>query len=133
MLVNFKTILRGETADEELREKRSDIREVKPVTIQFCCREMEEAFEEHIIGFSDWREHPQKDPHVNIYDQAYHTDIMHLNFCPFCGSEIKVNNVKTVEIRLKPRQKKVLKKWNECLEVPVKKTEEEKHGQKETG
>lgn len=125
MIVNFKTILRGETAREEQREKPSDVREVKPITIQFCCGPMEKAFAEDMIGFSDWCEYPQEDPHVNIYGQISHVDLMHLNFCPFCRAKIKVNNVRTVEIRLKPRQKKVLKTWDEELEIPVKKTKEE--------
>lgn len=123
MLVKFKTILQGEAAGGE-GENPNDIRELKLLALEFCCSEMEKACGEEMIGFSDWREHPQTDPHLNIYDQAYHTEVAHLNFCPFCGKEIKVENIETVKIRLRHRREKVLKTWTEYLEVPVNKTEE---------
>lgn len=48
---------------------------------------MEKAWEENIVGFSDWYEYPQRDARVNLYNRYY--DNLEINYCPFCGQVIE--------------------------------------------
>lgn len=118
MLVTTKTILRGDKARDNLREKRSDIHEVRAVDVQFCCKEMRRAFEDHYIEFSDWHEYPQYDKHINIYD-VYHQS-KHINFCPFCGEKIRIENMETVELIRGAKRKVVdVREVTDYIEKPV--------------
>jgi hypothetical protein len=60
----------------------------------FCCDEMNEAWEDKVVGFGD-REGMTTDPSVNIYqctvwpEGTIWTEYQ-IRFCPFCGTEIEL-------------------------------------------
>ena len=57
------------------------------VNIKHCCEEMEKAWQEDIIGFSDWHEYPQENTTVNLYSTSH--DNLEIKYCPFCGEAIE--------------------------------------------
>jgi len=58
----------------------------------YCCDEMEEAWEDGLVGFGD-HEGETEEPAVNLYrvdvwPEATIWTAYAIRFCPFCGSEI---------------------------------------------
>lgn len=62
--------------------------EIRKSTIDYCCDEMESAFNTGHIKFGEFDSMCNKDSNVNIFDVAQ--DPIAIRLCPFCGEEIEI-------------------------------------------
>ena len=65
--------------------------------IEFCCDEMEEAYNNSCFGFGRWYEYGDtySNTKINIYNKKGEciVDSLPINNCPFCGEKIEVEKV----------------------------------------
>ena len=98
MKVYYKTILRGELAGSSWvfeRNSPNDVWEYIFEKADFCCRKMENAFDDRFIFFGEYEGHLNDDNHVNIgichpYPEGASWDEMAIIYCPFCGKQIEL-------------------------------------------
>ena len=68
----------------------------------YCCSRLKLAFDREVIGFGDIDEDLRTgDNSINIfkYDLRASEHVLYpIDFCPFCGSEIKIEFVKNVKL-----------------------------------
>jgi len=105
-LIKYKTVLYGyDSPDSISPHKKGDVDELKLVELDECCDNMATAYRnEDILDFADGRWA------IEIYrwDSPYHFPI---SFCPFCGAEIVLVEVKRVALL----EKKVYKSCTETV------------------
>jgi hypothetical protein len=101
MKILTKTITEPKNATHWLCPvRKGDIRQVKSLEETFCCKEMQEAWGEYLqFGDSDFL---NKNANVNLIKAACYpsgtvVDYMAIQFCPFCGRKIEIENVETIE------------------------------------
>lgn len=84
----------------KLIKETEHLKDYRKVNEEFCCNEMEEAFEDKFINFGEYDYYGyQNDNNVNIYHCSPYPegacwDEMAIKFCPFCGEEIIVEQIK---------------------------------------
>jgi len=115
LIVEYKTILYGELTTLSLY-RPNNIYNIEIVNIDYCCPEMESAFDEGFIGFGDY-EGLNRDCNVNLYKDSYGYDNLTIKFCPFCKKPIITKEVKRV--KLKKKEKTIRKKVTDYEEVSI--------------
>lgn len=109
MIVNYKTVQRD-----------SDIYPTSyiQIGIKYCCKEVEEAFDEYYMGFGEYDGTLNQEPKVCLYTRKWDCEYeMPVDYCPFCGKKIQCQSVKTVkEIEQK---KEITKTITETIEVDL--------------
>ena len=85
MLIRYKTIV----------EEGQELYELK--TIDFCCLEAKEAWDNRILVFN---KHSEQNHSLNIYgeNKDYKMIYLKINYCPFCKSEIKTEEIEKVKV-----------------------------------
>jgi hypothetical protein len=61
----------------------------------FCCENMEDAWDKHVVGFGDYETMCNKNTDVNLYEWAIYpegsfTSNWPIRFCPFCAQPVEV-------------------------------------------
>jgi len=72
--------------------------------IEFCCREMEKAYDENFIQFKNVMSHSGVTAHPigcglaiikkTCFPECTCEDEMYIYFCPFCGKRIQIKGLK---------------------------------------
>lgn len=87
MLIKYKTIIWDH--DNQL------LHEVQ--NIDFCCLEAENAYENKLFIFNNNNEQ-NRSLHIIGENNKYETIYLKINYCPFCKSEIKTEEIEKVKI-----------------------------------
>jgi len=72
-----------------------DTEEIQEGIREYCCKEMEEAWENKYIGFGEFDSILNRNDDVNIYrcfpyPEGVCWEEMAITYCPFCGERIKI-------------------------------------------
>jgi len=75
--------------------RKGDVEKIKGVVESACCPDMELALEENFIGFGEYDSMLNRVQsiciyHCSPYPEGACWDEMIIDFCPFCGDEIIV-------------------------------------------
>ena len=73
--------------------RKGDVEEIKGEIESSCCLDMKMALDEYYVGFGEYDDLLNEVPgvciyHCNPYPEGASWDEMIINFCPFCGEEI---------------------------------------------
>ena len=127
MKAYYKTVLKGETAGRNSNlwhQEPTDIHHYKLVKFtDICCTEMQEALDEKVIGFGDFKDGTYvfgKD--INIakcypFPEGASWSFSPIKFCPFCGAIVETEETDKVSLKMIERTEKV--KRVDYEEVPT--------------
>lgn len=78
-----------------------DIINIKCVNVEFCCDKMDDAWGEFVVFGEDDSFINATNSAVIVQTMCYPSDAvinhMNIDYCPFCGAKIEIENIKTVE------------------------------------
>lgn len=104
MLVKTKTTLVGQKAGvfPFVTDTADSIYDIEDVEIKYCCKPMEEAFQEEFIGFGEFNvDRPlNKNNNVNIFHCSPYPEgavwtAMAIELCLWCKEKIQILNIET--------------------------------------
>jgi len=79
--------------------KKGDLEETIFHDAEFCCDEMEEAFEEKVVHFGEYENFRNKNCNINIshcspYPEGAVFDDYTIKYCPFCSKVISLKEIR---------------------------------------
>ena len=103
MKIKTKTVIEKECSrpDDIFRHAKGDVRDIKLASIDFCCNDAEDAWGEFIVWGDDDRYLNKTNSPTIIKTCCYPSgtvmDYLEIQYCPFCGKRIEIENIETVE------------------------------------
>ncbi len=81
--------------------RKGTIRDIKTIEEEFCCNDMKNAWNDFVVwGSDDSFLNTTKSAtivQVKCYPSQTYMEYMEINYCPFCGQKIEIENIETIE------------------------------------